>query len=86
MELFFSTNGWISKYQNDVRDTISQTMWDDVTVKEYLDYADLILSNVDLVKEELMETVISEEMWKTQVFSHNDIQENNIMLENTGAI
>jgi hypothetical protein len=73
MELFFSTNGWISKYQNDVRDTISQTMWDDVTVKEYLDYADLILSNVDLVKEELMETVISEEMWKTQVFSHNDI-------------
>ena len=73
MDLFFSENGWISKYQNDVRNRITRDMWENDEVREYLDYADAILLNIDVIKEELTEKVITEKMWQTQVFSHNDI-------------
>ena len=48
-------------------------MWQNDEVREYLDYADAILKNFDTIYEEITKTLITENMWNTQVFSHNDI-------------
>lgn len=82
IDTFFSEDGWITNYQQKVKPEYCENYRRQSTeAARILDFCDAFLSDMDAMKREIKENVLTEAMYQRQVFSHGDVHANNIMTE-----